>query len=133
MNKETVLNYLLSILEGAVEYLPIMLTELKDILSRSGYEQKFGAQLFARLNMLRALGADVIKAKEFERIDDTIYSMHCTGTEYNIRILFAFTENGLPLLLLAFFERGGKRKTDYAQYIPAAYTRLEEYNETHRQ
>lgn len=129
MNKESVLIYFLSILDGACPYHDTFLRELVDLTARSGNEKKFFTQFTTRLNQLRALGMSATKLKEFERIDDTIYSMHCSGTTHNIRILYSLTSAGLPLLLLAFFERGGKGKTDYTTYIPAAHTRLEGYNE----
>ena len=129
MNKENVLLNILSILEGTFLYLDVFLKELIDIIACSGYERRFFTQFVARLNQLRALGASAIELKEFERIDDTIYSMHCSGATYNIRVLYGFTLSGLPVLLLAFFERSGKRKTDYTPYIPVAHARLEDYNE----
>ena len=129
MNKENVLLNILSILEGTFLYLDVFLRELIDIIACSGYERRFFTQFVARLNQLRALGASAIELKEFERIDDTIYSMHFSSTTYNIRVLYGFATSGLPLLLLAFFERGGKSKTDYTAYIPVAHARLEGYNE----
>lgn len=133
MNKDYLLLYLRSILGGMADFSPLLLSELIDLIARSGYEEKFFTQLTARLNQIRALGALVFQAKEFERIDEQICSMHCTGAGYNIRILFVLIEDCFPILLVAFYERGGKRKTDYTQHIPAAHKRLEEYYGSHSQ
>ncbi len=43
----------------------------------------------------------------------------------NIRILFAFLD-GKIYLLCAFYERKGKRNTEYSSYIPIASQRLDE-------
>ncbi len=55
--------------------------------------------------------------------------MHLTGKGFNLRILYAFLANQSPVLLLAFHERAGKRKTDYSGYIPQAAERLRQKKE----
>lgn len=47
------------------------------------------------------------------------------------RILYAFAPDQSPVLLTAFFERGGKRKTSYEPYIPVAQRRMKEEMEAH--
>ena len=67
--------------------------------------------------------------KEFENIGGGLYSMHLAGKGFNLRILYAFLANQSPVLLLAFHERAGKRKTDYSGYIPQAAERLRQKKE----
>jgi hypothetical protein len=52
--------------------------------------------------------------------------MRLSGSEFNIRILYGFLPSGKPVLLLAFYERSGKRASDYTNNIFAAKKRLTE-------
>ena len=76
--------------------------------------------------MLTLLGAQAVQSKEFESIGNGLFSMHLTGSGYNIRVLYSFLQNQQPILLSSFYERGGKRNTDYTKYIEPAKARLEE-------
>ena len=46
------------------------------------------------------------------------------GSNFNIRILYAFLPDGAPILLVGFGERSGKRVSSYESYIPVAKERL---------
>lgn len=72
-------------------------------------------------------GTDAVKHKEFELLarTDGIYSMHIATTGINLRILYVFRTPD-TILLLAFFERQGKRHTDYTDKIREAKQRLTE-------
>ncbi len=133
MNFEAALYSLHGILTGVL-YHHLFPKELLDIVRESGVEQKIFKLLAIRLSVLNATGVDVTRAKEYEAIGQSLYSMHLTGKQFNIRILFAFLPNAQPVLLSAFYERGGKSKTDYSSYIEPALGRLSEmkgkyYNE----
>ena len=104
MNKDDVLELLLALL-GNVIYSTRLVPEIVDIIAKNGQELNFAKTLAIRLRML---------------------SMHLDNKIYNIRILYAFLPSQQPALLLAFYERGGKRKTDYSPYIEPAKARLEE-------
>ena len=67
--------------------------------------------------------------KEFENIGQGLFSMHLTGAGFNIRVLFAFLSNNQPVLLHAFEEKQGKRRTDYSSHIPPALLRLSQTKE----
>ena len=125
MNKDDVLELLLALL-GNVIYSTRLVPEIVDIIAKNGQELNFAKTLAIRLRMMSMLGVQSTQAKTFEPIKDGIYSMHLDNKIYNIRILYAFLPSQQPALLLAFYERGGKRKTDYSPYIEPAKARLEE-------
>ena len=92
-----------------------LFSELLDILAKSGVERVFFKQLVKNLDILRDKGMLATKCKDFEPIEHSLYSMH-----------FDFRDDEEPVLLLAFYERGGKRRTDYSSYIKPACDRLAE-------
>lgn len=128
MNKESILNYLLKLL-STFRYYPDMLDEVIDILANSGVERQFFAQMVVRLRQLSCCGVLATQFDGFEPIEQSIYSMKFKASSYNIRILYGFLPNGEPVLLLAFFERWGKRSTSYAPQIAAAVSRLNKTRE----
>lgn len=133
MDKDSVLNFLVSFL-GDLCRSPQLLSEILDLIAETGCEKEFFKTLVLRLRTLAMLGARATQAKEFEPIGNGLFSMHLTGQNYNIRILYSFLPNREPALLLAFYERAGKRKTDYSPYIEPAKARFQELKkemETH--
>lgn len=108
-----------------------LLSDVKSIISCSGYEKKFLHLLYVRLVTLAQLGERVLELKEFEelRYADGLCSMHFSGKDFNIRILFYFREDTFPVLLSSFSEKAGKRKTDYSSHIPTAMKRKTEMEE----
>ena len=78
------------------------------------------------------------KLNEMEKLKNLIHgvryhpllldSMHLESKNFNYRILFSFMENGETLLHL-FYERQGKRHTDYSRHTPIAQIRLQELKE----
>ena len=69
-------------------------------------------------------------SKQIEKLKNSsdLYSMHLESKNFNYRILFSFMENGETLLHL-FYERQGKRHTDYSRHTPIAQIRLQELKE----
>ncbi len=128
MNKEDVLRQLRSFFAG-IDLFPDLPFELVALIAGSGCEAAVFRILAMRLRMLQILGPDAVQHKEFENIGGGIYSMHLTGKGFNLRILYSFLPNQAPVLLLAFYERGGKRKTDYSGFIPQAEARLRQMKE----
>lgn len=128
MNKNAVLKLLESIL-GQFRCHSALLAELAALVAKSGFEAAFFSLLVARLHMLTSAGRDAIVYREFERLKHTdceLYSMHLAGSGFNIRVLYSFLPDHRPIMLLAFFERSGKRNSDYSAYLPAAAARLAE-------
>ena len=131
MKKEDVLISLSRILSDVICF-DGFVEELRDLIAKSGKELLVFTLLIGRLSTLASEGVSVTRYKEFENISNGIYSMHLAGTGFNIRILFGFLPNRMPVLLLPFYERGKKKATDYSRHLPTAIERLrikkEEYN-----
>ncbi len=126
MKHEDVINFLFDIL-SRFDYHPKLLEELSDLISGSGYEKVFRSLFLIRLNFLDMRGIRAIEGhEEYESLGSGLFSMHLAKKGFNIRILYGFLPNGMPTLLLAFYERAGKRSTDYSSYLPPALSRLRE-------
>ena len=131
MNREL---FMLRLLHAFDHYLffDALIPEIMDCLSKSGKEESFLNLLVKRLYQLSALGfraCDLLE--EFENLGGGLYSMHLAQKEYNIRILYAFLQNGQPVLLLSFYERAGKKRTDYTPYLPPALDRFKRMKEVY--
>ena len=132
MNKQDALDLLYRLL-GTIRLFPEFIRELADLIAKSGYEKEVIRLLTIRLLLLNQEGRNVVRGKEFERIDEDIYSLHMSGKGFNLRILFAFLPNGEPVFLLPFFERGGKTVTDYTCKLPIARERFQKEMELYEQ
>ena len=127
MNREDVLAFLTTILSAIMTH-DVLISELSNMIGRSGFERKFFNALMARLKYLENFGATAIKHREwFESLShqaEGLYSMRLKDSHFNIRILYAFLPDGHPVLLVAFKERSGKRVSSYEAYTPIAKERL---------
>ena len=128
MDRNTVIKRLGYLLKGIVFH-DAFFSELLNLISGHGFEEKVFKLLLARLIALNSYGVMVTAIKEFENIGDGLFSMHLSGRGFNLRILFAFLPNAQPVLLVAFYERQGKGKTDYSTYLKPALSRLNEKKE----
>lgn len=124
MNKREVLDLLIQLL-GSIRLAPEFVSELVSLIAKSGYERDVIRILSLRLRFLNQEGKFAVRGKEFEQINASIFSLHMTGKGFNLRILFAFLPNDEPVFLYPFFERAGKRKTDYTSKILLAEERFE--------
>ena len=103
------------------------ISEILELLHNSGSERKFLAAFETSLVNLDKLGRGVCAHKNFEKLKNCeFFSMRIRIEKNNYRILYAHEKEAV--FLLAFYERGGKRKTDYTSRIPVAKKRLEEMN-----
>ena len=132
MNKITAFKRLIILLRQ-FRYHEDFVNDLIGLLYNSGQEAAFLKVFEARLKILLQHGANAIRIspQNFEHLKktgDNLYSMHVDTKDLNIRILYTFEEDG-TVLLLPFHERGGKRKTNYTNYIPSALKRKKEYKE----
>ena len=125
MNAQKVKDFLELLFRGIL-YHDLFFAEFVDLISGTGIENKIFKLLSSRLASLNKYGVQVTNIREFENIGGGLYSMHFAGSDFNIRVLFSFLPNGQPVLLLAFYERAGKRKTDYTPYKQPALNRLNE-------
>lgn len=127
MNRDSILAYLEEYL-GTFRCHANLFGDIVDIIARSGYERSFFALLIVQLRILAAQGQNAIQFPGFERLkhaEGELYSMHLDGRDFNLRILYSFLPDHTPVLLTTFFERAGKRTSDYTPYIPAAKERLD--------
>lgn len=127
MNKDSVLSQLEEYL-GTFRCHECLFGDIAGIVAKSGYERAFFTLLIAQLRILAAQGPDATHFSGFERLKHTdceLYSMHIDGRDFNLRILYSFLPDHTPVLLTAFFERGGKRASNYTPYIPVARERLD--------
>lgn len=131
MNRKDLLARLLEAFDG-IDIYHGFIAELLELIKESGVEQQFLSLLLSRLKYLKANGAQAIKHEEFEPLGDGVFSMHLAKSNFNIRILYTFLPNRNPCLLLCFYERAGKRATDYTHKIPAALSRYSEQLEAYK-
>lgn len=123
MNTELILK-LLNRLLGSIRFFDGFVAEFCRLIAGAGVEERVIALLTTRLRQLGQLGLQATRLEEFEPIEGGVYSMHLSGRNFNLRILYGFLPNREPVLLLPFYERGGKRKTDYTQHLGTAKARL---------
>lgn len=104
--------------------------DLLALFAKSGQEARLLAVLVTALQILRIHGQDAIHVKpsQFEKLthEADLYSMHVHTARMNCRILYMFS-HGRPVLLYAFLERQGHRKTDYSGALRFARERTEEW------
>ena len=102
--------------------------ELKDIMTKNiSNKQQFFNQLVTQLQNVKNMGCMVYTADHNEKIkgaDGHYYSLHFQSAQYNIRFLVHISDSGECCFLSAFYERSGKSKTDYSNYIPTLESRF---------
>lgn len=128
MNKDAVLHILQNLFSG-IDVHEELTPELLELISRTGAEDQYFKTIIFQLAILMQVGVLATNRPDFELVKDGIYSMKQKSSEYNIRILYSFLPNRKPILLCAFYERGGKSKTDYSPYLPVAKARLAQHKE----
>ena len=107
--------------------------DFKKLLSdASGNEKEIFALLVKQLNFVKELKNQVYTADGNEIIrylDREYYSLHLSGKNFNLRLLMTFDEENTPIFLAAFYERSGKRASDYTQWKPVLANRYAEMQE----
>lgn len=107
------------------------ISEFKSLLKKElkGKESSFFQVLMVQLKHLADFGPLISTVDDHEKLkysDCDIYSIHLSGYQFNVRLLVSFDINTRPYLLLAFYERSGKRKTDYTGQAKTAHSRFNE-------
>lgn len=109
---------------------PDLLKDLAGLLNNAGIKKEFLAKFKKNLSILSEYStkAHLLSTNQFERLknDDRLFSMHIQGKTFNIRIIYSFLPDG-TVLLYGFYERAGKRSTDYSKPIDIAKERLDEF------
>ena len=134
MTKKEVLQFLATSLEQGYKdgilfharFLEEFRTLLKDA---SGHEKEILNLLVRQLGYVRDFGSRVNEVDGNEKIkygDREYYSLHLQGKEFNLRFLMGFLADESPVFLVAFYERSGKRVSDYSGYIDVLGQRYKE-------
>ncbi|MCM1063901.1 MAG: hypothetical protein NC420_05385 [Eubacterium sp.] len=134
MNKKEALSILAQDLEGYMEqgfrFHPLFMKEFKKLLSNaSGNEEEIFALLVKQLNYVKLLKKQVFTADGNEIIkylNKEYYSLHLLAKNFNLRLLMTFNESNVPIFLAAFYERSGKRNSDYTQWKKVLAARYDE-------
>lgn len=124
MNKKQILSMLAKNLE---EYLhqgfrfhPLFMEEFKGLLHDArGHEREIFSLLVKQLSFVKLLNKQVYQADGNEIIKylaKEYYSLHLSGKNFNLRLLMAFDKDNNPVFLAAFYEREGKKSSDYTQW-----------------
>ena len=124
MNKKEALKvlakYLEEYLQQGFRFHPFFMKEFKELLhNASGNEKEIFSLLIKQLNFVKMFKNQVYKADGNEIIkylEDEYYSLHLSGKNFNFRLLMTFDEKNNPIFLAAFYERQGKRASDYTQW-----------------
>lgn len=107
-------------LQQGFRFHPAFMEEFKELLhGASGHEKEVFLLLIKQMNFVRELRSQVYNADGNEIIkylERDYYSLHLSAKNFNLRLLMTFGESGDPIFLAAFFERAGKRASDYTQW-----------------
>lgn len=134
MNKKEALTALAKNLEEYLQqgflFHPSFMKEFKELLhNASGNEKEIFSLLIKQLNFVKILKNQVYTADGNEIIkylEKEYYSLHLLGKNFNLRLLMTFDEKGNPVFLAAFFERAGKKVSDYTQWKKVLANRYRE-------
>lgn len=130
MNTKEILRILSEQFSGYVLH-PSFLEEFYKMLKSelSGKERQLFKQLAAQLENIRKMGRMVYMVDQNERLKgkgNHYYSIHLSGSQYNVRFLIYIGINEKPYFLSAFYERSGKKRTDYSRHIAVLDNRLDQ-------
>lgn len=105
------------------------LNEMYSLLNKElkGKENSFFKSLTTQLNNIKSFGRMVYRVDNNEVLkgaDGHYYSIHIESKQFNVRQLIYIDDNGTPYFLCCFYERAGKRKTDYTVYTKVMRERL---------
>ena len=101
----------------------LFLPEFTDLVDQTGQEKAVYSKLLKGLEMIEVLGDGLYNNKQFERLKryGNLCSAHIDIVGFNGRILY-FEDAG-QIWLYSFFEKAGKRRTNYVGHAPFAISR----------
>lgn len=108
--------------------------ELSALLKKElkGKEERFFKILITQLKNIKDFGVMVHTVDDNEIIhggDGHFYSIHFQQSQFNVRFLIYIFDDGTAYFLSAFYERSGKKATDYTRHIPSLEQRLKDLKE----
>lgn len=110
---------------------PEFASEFSSLVQNTGLEDRIARVLLSRMELIRTCGLDFLCSsgnRDFEKLRGSaagLYSIHIKGNNMNYRVLLTCTSSG-KILLHTFYERGGKKNTNYAKAIEIAKKRMQE-------
>ena len=110
------------------------LDEMKKLLQKDlkGKEEKFFELLIAQLKNIHDFGIMVYTVDHNERLkggNGKFYSIHISQSQFNIRLIIHVGNSGKAYLLSTFYERAGKKESDYTRILSVVESRLNELME----
>lgn len=107
------------------------LAEINKLLKKelSGKEEPFFRMLVAQLNNLKIFGHMIHTIDGHEKLkglDGHYYSIHLQQSQFNVRLLVYINDSNNIYFLSAFYERSGKKSTDYSTHTSVLEQRLNE-------
>lgn len=134
MNKrkalEELANYIEQYLKSGFRFHVLFLEEMGELLKKaSGSEKEIFTALIKQLIYVKDHGKLVHQINGNEIIkhqERDYYSLHLKGKCFNLRLILTFDDNSSPVFLCAFYERAGKRVSDYTQMKAILKNRYEE-------
>ncbi len=129
MNTRDAIHQLLIYLEDFQVH-PRFIKELSALLKKElkGKEQKFFTLLITQLKNIQEFGSMIYMIDSNEKLfknKEIFYSIHLQQAQFNVRLLIHISDTNAQLFA-AFYERSGKKSTDYTQYIEVLEHRLDE-------
>lgn len=138
MNKrkalEKLIEYLQDYSENSVFYFhKKFVEELGNIIQKNavGYEKEVFNIMIKQFSFVKTMGNRVNEVDSNEILNSTgkdkdYYSLHIQNKIVNIRMLMTFSNENCPMFLAAFFEKAGKRVSDYSQWLMVIKERYEQ-------
>lgn len=137
MNKkkayENLIKYITEYMENGFVFHREFINEMKEILSDnlSGHENELFKLLVKQFAYVNTIGSRVDEADSNEKLCHTgfetdCYSLHLQNKTFNIRVLMMFSPDNVPLFLSVFYERAGKKTSDYSLRVGVAMKRYKE-------
>ncbi len=107
---------------------PDFIDEFLGLIVGTGQEKRVVTKLITKLQMISDLGLSLYTNQEFEHLSGhpNLYSLHIETGNLNIRILYCYVLRK-QVWLHAYFERSGKKVTEYESHIPTANRRMREF------
>lgn len=112
------------------EFLEELYSLLKNELK--GKEKPFFKLLMTQLKNITEFGVMVHTVDRNEKIrgkNGHYYSIHFKQSQFNVRFLVYIFDDGKAYFLSAFYERGGKKATDYTSHTSILERRLKDLKE----
>lgn len=99
-----------------------------------GHEMEVYNIMIKQFCFVNTMGIMVYEADNNEILKSTgndkdYYSLHIQDKIVNIRMLMTFSAEGNPIFLATFFEKSGKRISDYSQWVPIIKERYKQIGE----